>query len=92
MAMIEREEEYGLFSGFRYFLWGAAAGIVTGLLVAPKSGLETREDLSDWFQDKKERTNRIVSRLREKLPAAAERAQEAGKEIYSGGQENDRRL
>lgn len=33
------------------FILGGIAGAVAGLLLAPKSGKETREDLCDWMDD-----------------------------------------
>jgi gas vesicle protein len=38
-----------------YFISGAVVGTVLGILFAPKAGKETREDLSLWLKEKREK-------------------------------------
>lgn len=64
---------------------GAAVGAALGILFAPKSGKETREDVADWMRERREKGNVLLGRLREKLPVKKERltaAFKAGKEAY----------
>lgn len=44
------------------FLGGVVAGGVTALLLAPKSGKETREDIMDMVEDGYGRAKKYVSR------------------------------
>lgn len=75
--MIERyEEEGGVISNFVLFLTGAAAGVITGLLVAPRSGEETRYELGNWFRDKKDRGMGLVSNIRGRAMGSIEEGTE----------------
>lgn len=49
------------------FLLGAAAGAVAGVLLAPRSGEETRERLKDWLEEKREKTQEFLEKEREHL-------------------------
>jgi len=48
-------------------LIGAAAGIVTGVLIAPASGKETREKLSDKTDDLLESVKDLLSKHEEEV-------------------------
>ena len=48
------------------FVVGAALGAVAGLLLAPKSGAETREMLSDTAKDVMEKTDKTVKEIQSK--------------------------
>ena len=48
------------------FVIGAALGAVTGLLLAPKSGEETREMLSDTAKDVLNKTDKTVKEIQSK--------------------------
>lgn len=43
-----------------YFLSGAVIGSCIALLYAPRAGRETRDRMSDWLQEKKERGQAAV--------------------------------
>ena len=55
-------------SGFLYFLLGTAVGAGLGILFAPKSGKETREELADWLDDRREKGADFLARMKEKVP------------------------
>ncbi|MBI4346210.1 MAG: YtxH domain-containing protein [Elusimicrobia bacterium] len=64
--MVEQEET----SGFRYFLIGASAGLVAGLLLATKPGSELREDIADYTERGKGIARRVIDRLPFRVKAA----------------------
>ena len=69
------------------FLLGAAAGAVAGLLLAPRSGEETRERVRDWMEDTREKTRDIIEKERETLHHKKEQmtsAFDAAKKAYRG--------
>jgi gas vesicle protein len=81
--MSDSRESNGLF----YFLAGAAVGAALGILLAPKSGEETREQLTDWMKERKERGADLLHRVKdeslvkkEALVAAAKAAKDAYRE------------
>jgi gas vesicle protein len=49
-----------------FFLLGAAVGAAAGVLLAPKSGEETREQLADWLHERRERSAEVLHKLKEK--------------------------
>jgi gas vesicle protein len=72
-----------------FFFLGAAAGAVAALLLAPKSGAELRDEISEGVgnavnqvrssgKDLKHRTQKLVSSVR----ASVEEAVDAGKAAY----------
>lgn len=66
-------------------LAGAVVGAVAGLLLAPKKGSETREDLADWLAQRRAKGSDLLDRIREELPAKKEQltaALKAGKQAY----------
>lgn len=68
------------------FLLGAVAGAAAGLLLAPRSGKETREKLEDWLDERRERGNELLHKIKD---GGAERkdqivaAVRAGKQAYA---------
>lgn len=56
-----------------YLLLGAAAGTIAGLLFAPKPGKETRKDLKNWLDEKREKSAEAVEKFRKDLPAHKEK-------------------
>lgn len=44
------------------FIVGALAGAIAGVLLAPRSGEETREVLSDWLAAKRKETEKTFER------------------------------
>ncbi|UCF69320.1 MAG: YtxH domain-containing protein [Acidobacteriota bacterium] len=60
------------------FLLGALVGAAVALLTAPKSGRETREDLSRWAQDATEKTREKLGHLQETAEHVRQAAAEKG--------------
>lgn len=69
-------------------LAGAAVGAALGILLAPKAGKETREQLTDWLKERREKGNFLLGRLKENLPAKKRiaAALQAGKQAYFDNQ------
>lgn len=59
------------------FIFGAALGLATGVLFAPRSGDETRKRI---HQKAKEYTDDVSHKLSEKIDDLREHVDEAGKE------------
>lgn len=62
-------------SGVGIFVVGAVIGSVVGLLFAPRAGIEMREDIGSWLQDK-----------RDKGRIAVREAMETGRRTFRRGQ------
>lgn len=60
---------------FATFLGGAAAGAAIALLTAPKSGRESRDQITGYFHDKGDTAAR--------LPSAVKAASHAAREAFS---------
>ncbi|MEZ2348502.1 YtxH domain-containing protein [Terriglobus sp. RCC_193] len=54
-------------NGLGWFLAGLGIGALVGVLYAPKSGRETREDLAAQARDAKEKANQYVDQGREQI-------------------------
>jgi gas vesicle protein len=78
---------------------GAAAGIIAGLLTAPKSGKETRADIKEKAgelkneaakraDDAKERSGEVANELKEKAVDLKERGERAVEGAKKGFSEN----
>jgi gas vesicle protein len=64
--MSRNDEERNLFMNFLAGIGlGAVLGAATALLLAPKAGNETREDLKAAVDDLKNRANKVVAELSE---------------------------
>lgn len=63
------------------FTVGAVLGAVAGILLAPKSGVETRELLSDTAKDVVNKTNEKVREIHDKAEAVVNEMQQKGDEI-----------
>ena len=80
MASEERGGNGGL-----VFLVGAVAGAVLGILFAPRSGEDTREQMSDWLRERREKGNELLQRVRDESSAKKEAilsAARAARESY----------
>ena len=60
---------------------GAVAGAVTGILLAPKSGKETREDIQKLAVDLKEKAQDIYSDAKKKVERKVKNLKELGKKV-----------
>jgi gas vesicle protein len=74
--------EYGSSHILLAFLGGAAAGAAVALLTAPRSGRETREQISDYLEAGKEKTRQ--------LPGAVKAAGGAAREAFTEAMNNGR--
>ncbi|MBI5835739.1 MAG: YtxH domain-containing protein [Candidatus Eisenbacteria bacterium] len=73
--MSEERNEFAVLAAS--FLAGAIAGAVAGLLLAPKSGRETREDLRGLTHDLGEKAGHAGDAARGRAEHLVERASEA---------------
>lgn len=62
----------GVFSGWSGFIMGATVGVVIGLLLAPKSGRETRGILGERVGQAREAVQSRVGQARERIRRASE--------------------
>lgn len=65
-------------------LVGGAVGAIAGLLLAPQTGEETRELLSDASKDVVSKTNTTVKEIQEKADVIVSDLQKKGDEIMEG--------
>ena len=79
-------------SGLGWFLAGLGVGALVGVLYAPKSGRETREDLAASAQDAKERAVVLAQQAKDRASDLAEQGKQQvgdyvdrGKEYYDRG-------
>ena len=63
------------------FVIGGAVGAIAGLLLAPQSGEETREILSESAKDACNRTKNAVHEIQHKADDVVEEIQKKGEEI-----------
>jgi gas vesicle protein len=55
-----------------FLLLGGVIGAAAGLLFAPKSGKETREQLSDWLDERRERGTELLHKIKDAVPEKKE--------------------
>jgi gas vesicle protein len=67
------------------FVGGAAAGAVAAMLLAPKSGVETRKDIKHFASEGAERAARIPGAIREAYNRGSELAKDTFSEAYKQG-------
>ncbi len=82
--------------GALLFVAGALIGAVAGILLAPKAGKETREDIAEWLKARRAKGGEFLSKVKEpviekkdQLVAAARAAKEAYKESRHNGHERE---
>lgn len=63
------------------FVVGGALGAIAGLLLAPQSGEETRDLLSDASKDVVKKTDKTVKEIQEKADTVVSDMQKKGDEI-----------
>jgi gas vesicle protein len=68
-------------------LIGAAAGVVTGLLTAPKSGKETRKDLKNKAGELKGTAERKLKEAHKELDKLSNEAKDKAKELQGKAKE-----
>jgi gas vesicle protein len=68
-------------SGLGWFLAGLGIGALVGVLYAPKSGTETREDLAAQARDAKEKANQYVEQGKDQINDYVDK----GREYYDKG-------
>lgn len=74
-----------------FFLLGAAVGAAAGILLAPKAGKETREQLADWLDERRERGAELYEKIKEAVPEkkdAIAAALKAGKQAFQEARHN----
>ena len=72
------QEEKSPTSAGWYLLGGLIAGAAAGLLLAPQSGVETREDIEAWRLRNAERARSLIARISDALPSRIKAAAAVG--------------
>lgn len=73
------------FKNTMYLLLGATVGAVLGVLFAPRPGKESRAELKDWIDEKREKSAEVVEDLRKSLPEQKEKLNavlEKGRKLF----------
>lgn len=74
------------FGGVVLFAAGAAIGAALGVLLAPRAGRETREQLADWLKERREKGEDLLQNVKEESLARKEAiiaAARAAKQAYA---------
>jgi gas vesicle protein len=66
------------------FFYGLGLGVLTGVLMAPRSGVKTRRNLTRSAQEAQDYLNRETTELQDAFAAKAERAKRAAKVTADG--------
>lgn len=75
------------------FILGAVAGAAAGVLLAPKSGKETREQLTEWLEERRAKGEEFLAKVKDEgghKKDAIEAAIRAGKQAYAEAGANGR--
>jgi gas vesicle protein len=82
-------------NGFGYFLLGVGLGVAAGILIAPKSGAETREFLKtkagesgDYIKSRANESTDYVKRRTDEVRTAASDVMERGKQEVNRRKDN----
>jgi gas vesicle protein len=75
--MDEQKKDSSISSGW-YLLGGLAIGAAAGLLLAPKKGSETLEDLEAWRLRAREKARSAITRIGNAIPGRVKAAAAAG--------------
>jgi gas vesicle protein len=73
--------------GFGWFLAGLGIGALVGVLYAPKSGKETREDLAASAQEAKERAAQLVADTTDQVNDYVRQGRDAAGEYVDKGRQ-----
>ena len=73
------------------FLLGAAAGAAAALLLAPRSGEETRKQLAEWLESNREKAREFLEKERDRIHHARERMDAAVRAAKTAYREADYR-
>jgi gas vesicle protein len=74
-------------SGWANFFLGLGVGVGVGLLIAPKSGEETREYLRTKADEGKDYLKKQTAGLREQASGVADDLKTRGEDLYARGRE-----
>jgi hypothetical protein len=75
--MNDQKKDAGISSGW-YLLGGLAVGAAAGLLLAPKKGSETLDDLQQWRLRARAKAGNAIARIGSALPSRVRAAAAAG--------------
>jgi gas vesicle protein len=67
------------------FMTGAAAGAAVAFMTAPRTGKETREALSTWAMDARDKAARIPQAVRDAVDTGTRAGKEAFADSYRAG-------
>jgi gas vesicle protein len=79
-------------SGFFAFLLGASLGIAAGMLLAPKSGEDLREDLTDRLNEGARRARTAGKNVARRAQEVAEQVQESVSDLADAGLRASRKI
>ncbi|HOP85909.1 MAG TPA: YtxH domain-containing protein [Syntrophorhabdaceae bacterium] len=74
--MFNEEKRFGAGSVVLSFFIGGLIGAGIALLVAPKSGVETRKQIKEFAEEAKEKAETYIEKVKEKASTAMEKGKE----------------
>ncbi len=74
--MFSEEKRFGAGSVVLSFFIGGLIGAGIALLVAPKSGVETRKQIKEFAEEAKDKAETYIGKVKEKASAAVEKGKE----------------